>query len=152
MLALVAPELPVGKPRYFMGIGDPVGILQVVALGVDMFDCVLPTRLARHGAALTSDGRINLKNASYRRGLGPLDPECSCEACTGYSRAYLAHLVRENELLAHRLVTLHNVFFTARLCRQARAAIQEGRYEAWMEAWILRYTNPGVSGRSSDIP
>jgi queuine tRNA-ribosyltransferase len=152
MLALVAPELPADKPRYFMGIGDPVGILQVVALGVDMFDCVLPTRLARHGAALTSDGRINLKNASYRRDLGPLDPECSCETCTGYSRAYLAHLVRENELLAHRLVTLHNVFFTARLCRQARAAIQEGRYEAWMEAWILRYTDSGVSGRSSDIP
>ena len=152
MLALVAPELPADKPRYFMGIGDPVGILQLVALGVDMFDCVLPTRLARHGAALTSDGRINLKNASYRRDLGPLDPECSCETCTGYSRAYLAHLVRENELLAHRLVTLHNVFFTARLCRQARAAIQEGRYEAWMEAWILRYTDSGVSGRSSDIP
>ena len=152
MLALVAPELPADKPRYFMGIGDPVGILQVVALGVDMFDCVLPTRLARHGAALTSDGRINLKNASYRRDLGPLDPECSCEACTGYSRAYLAHLVRENELLAHRLVTLHNVLFTARLCRQARVAIQEGRYEAWMQAWISRYTDSGVGGRSSDIP
>jgi queuine tRNA-ribosyltransferase len=104
-----------------------------------MFDCVLPTRLARHGAALTNDGRINLKNAPYRRDLGPLDPECSCEACTGYSRAYLSHLVRENELLAHRLVTLHNVFFVVRLCRQARAAIQEGRYEVWMQAWVSRY-------------
>lgn len=139
MLALVAPELPMMKPRYFMGIGDPVGILQVIALGVDMFDCVLPTRLGRHGMALTARGRINLKNASHRRDLGPLDPECSCEACTGYSRAYLSHLVRENELLAHRLVTLHNVYFVAKLCREARAAIVEGRYSAFMEAWISRY-------------
>ncbi len=138
-LSFVAPELPADKPRYFMGIGDPVGILQVIALGVDMFDCVLPTRLARHGTALTNEGRINLKNAPYRHDLGPLDPECSCEACTGYSRAYLSHLVRENELLAHRLVTLHNVFFVVRLCKQARAAIQEERYEAWMESWVLRY-------------
>src|ERR671915_1034172 len=102
-LAITAPKLPSDKPRYFMGIGDPVGILEVIGLGVDMFDCVLPTRLARHGAALTAGGRINLRNARYRRDLAPLDPECSCEACTGYSRAYLAHLVREDELLGHRL-------------------------------------------------
>jgi queuine tRNA-ribosyltransferase len=141
MLGIVAPELPAEKPRYFMGIGDPVGILQVIALGVDMFDCVLPTRLARHGMALTNDGRINLKNARYRRELGSLDPECSCETCdSSYSRAYLSHLVRENELLAHRLVTLHNVFFVSELCRKARAAILEGRYAAWMEGWISRYT------------
>src|SRR3712207_8935366 len=98
-LALTAPRLPAEKPRYFMGIGDPVGILEVIALGVDMFDCVLPTRLARHGAALTPDGRINLKNAAYRRDFGPLDAECSCATCTGYSRAHLAHLVRGNEVL-----------------------------------------------------
>ncbi len=145
-LAVVASELPTQKPRYFMGIGDPVGILQVVALGVDMFDCVLPTRLARHGTALTAGGRINLKNAPYRRDLGALDPECSCEACTGYSRAYLSHLVRENELLAHRLVTLHNVFFVSKLCRQARAAILEGRYREFMEGWISRYATPVGAG------
>jgi queuine tRNA-ribosyltransferase len=145
-LAVVAPELPAQKPRYFMGIGDPVGILQVVALGVDMFDCVLPTRLARHGTALTAGGRINLKNAPYRRDLGPLDPECSCEACTGYSRAYLSHLVRENELLAHRLVTLHNVSFVSELCRQARAAILEGRYQEFIEGWISRYAAPVGAG------
>jgi queuine tRNA-ribosyltransferase len=139
MLALVAPELPADKPRYFMGIGDPVGILQVIALGVDMFDCVLPTRLARHGMALTAGGRINLKNASYRRDLGSLDPECSCEACIGYTRAYLSHLVRENEMLAHRLVTLHNVHFVGELCRQARTAIAEGRYREFMQTWISRY-------------
>ncbi|HZY56373.1 MAG TPA: tRNA guanosine(34) transglycosylase Tgt [Rubrobacteraceae bacterium] len=145
-LAVVASELPAQKPRYFMGIGDPVGILQVVALGVDMFDCVLPTRLARHGTALTAGGRINLKNAPYRRDLGPLDPECSCEACKGYSRAYLSHLVRENELLAHRLVTLHNGSFVSKLCRQARAAILEGRYREFMEGWISRYAAPVGAG------
>jgi queuine tRNA-ribosyltransferase len=105
-----------------------------------MFDCVLPTRLARHGAALTNDGRINLKNARYRRDLFPLDPECSCETCgDGYSRAYLSHLVRENELLAHRLVTLHNVHFMGELCRRARAAIVEERYGKFVEGWLSRY-------------
>jgi queuine tRNA-ribosyltransferase len=138
-LAITAPMLPADKPRYFMGIGDPVGILEVIALGVDVFDCVLPTRLARHGAALTAEGRINLKNARYRRDFGPLDPECSCEACAGYSRAYLAHLVRENELLGHRLLTLHNVRFTVDLCRRARNEIEVGRYAAWSRAWISRY-------------
>ena len=138
-LALTAPKLPAGKPRYFMGIGDPVGILEVIGLGVDMFDCVLPTRLARHGAALTAEGRINLRNSRHRSDLGPLDPECPCEACTGYSRAYLAHLVREDELLGHRLITLHNVRFSVDLCRRARAEIVAGNYEKWSRAWISRY-------------
>jgi queuine tRNA-ribosyltransferase len=138
-LSITATKLPPDKPRYFMGIGDPVGILEVIALGVDMFDCVLPTRLARHGAALTADGRINLKNAGYRRDFTPLDPECQCEVCKDYSRAYLAHLVRENELLGHRLLTLHNVCFTVELCRSARAEILAGDYEEWARAWISRY-------------
>jgi queuine tRNA-ribosyltransferase len=138
-LAATAGQLPGDKPRYFMGIGDPVGILEVISLGVDMFDCVLPTRLARHGAALTPDGRINLRNAPFRRDFGPLDPECSCETCTEYSRAYLSHLVREDELLGHRLLTLHNVHFTVDLCRKARAEILAGRYRAWSRAWIARY-------------
>jgi queuine tRNA-ribosyltransferase len=151
MLALVGPGLPAEKPRYFMGIGDPVGILEVISLGVDMFDCVLPTRLARHGTALTNYGRLNLKNAFFRRDFGPLDPECSCEACTGgYSRAYLSHLVRENELLAHRLVTLHNVHFVGELCRLARAAILEDRYREFMEAWISGYSVPIGNGQPSD--
>jgi queuine tRNA-ribosyltransferase len=139
-LSITAPQLPADRPRYFMGIGDPVGILEVITIGVDMFDCVLPTRLARHGMALTSDGRVNLENARHRRDLGPLDPECPCEACTGYSRAYLAHLVRENELLGHRLLTLHNVHFTVDLCRRARAKIFAGDYERWARAWTRRYT------------
>ncbi len=138
-LAATASLMPEDKPRYFMGIGDPVGILQVIALGVDMFDCVLPTRLARHGAALTPDGRLNLKNARFRRDFGPLDPECSCEACTGYSRAYLSHLVREDELLGHRLLTLHNVHFTVALCGRARVEISAGNFAGWSAAWISRY-------------
>jgi len=145
-LSVTAPRLPADSPRYFMGIGDPIGILEVIALGVDMFDCVLPTRLARHGAALTPDGRINLKNARHRRDLGALDPECSCETCTDYSRAFLAHLVRENELLGHRLITLHNVHFTLELCRRARTEIRAGNYEAWSRAWISRYR--GQTGRN----
>ena len=140
MLDLTAPELPAEKPRYFMGIGDPVGVLQVIGLGVDMFDCVLPTRLARHGAALTEAGRINLRNTRYRRDFGPLDAECSCEACTSYSRAYLAHLTRENELLGHRLLSLHNVHFMGELCRRAREEIKKGSYEGWSRAWIQNYT------------
>jgi queuine tRNA-ribosyltransferase len=122
-----------------MGIGDPVGILEVIGLGVDMFDCVLPTRIARHGAALTADGRVNLRNAAHRRDLGPLDPGCPCETCAGYSRAYLAHLVREDELLGHRLVTLHNVRFTVDLCRRAREEILASNYEEWSRNWISRY-------------
>ncbi|CAN5156995.1 tRNA guanosine(34) transglycosylase Tgt [soil metagenome] len=144
-LAGVAPELPADKPRYFMGIGDPVGILQVIGLGVDMFDCVLPTRLARHGAALTAAGRLNLRNARFRRDLGTLDPECGCETCMGYSRAYLAHLVREDEILGHRLITLHNVYFMTDLCRQARQAISEGNYGEWSRAWISRYKGERAS-------
>ena len=155
MLALVAPNLPAEKPRYFMGIGDPVGILQVISLGVDMFDCVLPTRLARHGMALTQSGRMNLRNARFRRDFGPLDPECPCETCTDYSRAYLSHLVRENELLAHRLVTLHNVSFMGDLCRRAREAIRAGSYEEFMGTWISRYTGgagaPRPAGASGTV-
>ncbi len=142
MLALTAPELPADKPRYFMGIGDPAGVLEVIGLGVDMFDCVLPTRLARHGAALTADGRINLKNARHRRDFGPLDAECSCEACEGYSRAYISHLVRENELLGHRLVTLHNVHFMTNLCHTARTEILSGSFYGWAEDWKVRYNGP----------
>lgn len=142
MLALTAPELPADKPRYFMGIGDPVGVLEVIGLGVDMFDCVLPTRLARHGAALTAGGRINLKNARHRRDFGPLDAECSCEACEGYSRAYISHLVRENELLGHRLVTLHNVHFMTNLCRRTRTEILSGDFHGWAEDWKAHYNGP----------
>ncbi|MGF1472739.1 MAG: tRNA guanosine(34) transglycosylase Tgt [Rubrobacteraceae bacterium] len=140
VLSRTSPGLPPDKPRYFMGIGDPVGVLEVIGLGVDMFDCVLPTRLARHGAALTPDGRLNLKNARFRRDFGPLVSGCACETCTGFSRAYLAHLVRENELLGHRLLTLHNVHFMLELCRRARTMIVSGGFEEWSKQWKARYS------------
>lgn len=139
VVALTAAGLPEDKPRYFMGIGDPVGVLGVISLGVDMFDCVLPTRLARHGAVLTAGGRLNLKNSRFRRDFGPLEAGCACEACRDYSRAYLAHLFRENELLGHRLLTLHNLTFMGELCRRARDEIRAGSFERWSRDWVSRY-------------
>jgi len=121
-----APLLPETKPRYFMGIGDPEGILEVVERGVDMFDCVLPTRLGRTGTAITRDGRLNLKNARFTRDPRPLDDECDCAACTRFSRAYVRHLVKENELLGLRLLSLHNLRYLLDLTAGARAAIERG--------------------------
>jgi queuine tRNA-ribosyltransferase len=122
-----APLLPAGKPRYFMGIGDPLGILDVIERGIDMFDCVLPTRLGRTGAALTWSGRLNLRNARFARDPSPLDEDCDCPACVRFSRAYLRHLVTQQEILGLRLLTLHNLRFLTRLTADARAAIEAGR-------------------------
>ena len=121
-----APLLPETKARYFMGIGDPEGILEVIERGVDMFDCVLPTRLGRTGTAITRDGRLNLKNARFTRDPRPLDDECDCTACTRFSRAYIRHLVKENELLGLRLLSLHNLRYLLDLTAGARAAIERG--------------------------
>jgi queuine tRNA-ribosyltransferase len=122
-----APLLPADKPRYFMGIGDPEGILGVIERGIDMFDCVLPTRTARTGSALTWSGRLNLRNARFARDPRPLDEECRCPACTRFSRAYLRHLVNQEEILGLRLLTLHNLRFVLDLTAGARAAIEQGR-------------------------
>jgi len=121
-----APLLPETKARYFMGIGDPEGILEVIERGIDMFDCVLPTRLGRTGTAITRDGRLNLKNARFTRDPRPLDDECDCTACTRFSRAYIRHLVKENELLGLRLLSLHNLRYLLDLTAGARAAIERG--------------------------
>jgi queuine tRNA-ribosyltransferase len=121
-----APLLPVAQPRYFMGIGDPEGILEVIERGIDMFDCVLPTRLGRTGTALTPTGRLNLKNAGFARDPRPLLTECSCPTCQRFSRAYVRHLVNQNEVLGLRLLTLHNVHFLLDLTARARAAIERG--------------------------
>jgi queuine tRNA-ribosyltransferase len=124
--AWVAELLPADKPRYFMGIGDPEGILEVIARGVDMFDCVLPTRTARTGSALTWEGRLNLRNARFARDPRPLDESCACPACSRFSRAYIRHLVNQQELLGHRLLSLHNLRFLIDLTAGARAAIERG--------------------------
>lgn len=127
-----AALLPVEQPRYFMGIGDPEGILRVIAAGVDMFDCVLPTRLGRTGAALTANGRLNLRNRAFARDPLPLDPDCGCPTCTRFSRAYIRHLVAQRELLGMRLLSVHNIAFLLALAAQAREAIVEGRFDDFL--------------------
>jgi queuine tRNA-ribosyltransferase len=122
-----APLLPADRPRYFMGIGDPAGILDVIARGIDLFDCVLPTRMGRTGTALTSHGRLNLRNARFARDPRPLDERCACAACARFSRAYVRHLVNQQELLGLRLLSLHNLQFLLDLTAGARAAIEGGR-------------------------
>jgi queuine tRNA-ribosyltransferase len=126
-----AAELPSDRPRYFMGIGDPEGVLAVIERGVDMFDCVLPTRTARTGSALTWEGRLNLRNARFARDPKPLDESCSCPACSRFSRAYLRHLINQEELLGLRLLSLHNLRFLIDLTANARAAIEQGRLAAY---------------------
>ena len=137
-----APRLPETRPRYFMGIGDPEGILEVVARGVDMFDCVLPTRTARTGSALTWEGRLNLRNAAYRADSRPLDPECACPACARFSRAYIRHLVTQRELLGLRLLSLHNLRFVLDLTAGARAAIERGTFSSFRDEALARLAGP----------
>jgi queuine tRNA-ribosyltransferase len=133
-----APLLPADRPRYFMGIGDPAGILEVVARGIDMFDCVLPTRLGRTGSALTWEGRLNLRNARFARDPQPLDEGCPCSACSRFSRAYLRHLVNQQELLGLILLSEHNVRFLLDLTAGARAAIERGELAAFKTAALDR--------------
>jgi queuine tRNA-ribosyltransferase len=136
--AWAADLLPQDHPRYFMGIGDPEGILEVIARGIDMFDCVLPTRTARTGSALTWQGRLNLRNARFAREDRPLDEQCACFACTRFSRAYLRHLVNQQELLGHRLLTLHNLRFVLDLVAGARSAIERGELQSYREAALAK--------------
>ena len=140
------PLLPAGRPRYFMGIGDPEGILAVIERGIDMFDCVLPTRLGRTGSALTWEGRLNLRNRRYIRDSQPLDPSCSCPACTRFSRAYLRHLVNQQELLGLILLSLHNVRFLLDLTAGARIAIERGEFGVYRDAALARIAQ-GQSAR-----
>ena len=121
-------HLPEDKPRYLMGVGSVNGIFEGVERGIDMFDCVLPTRNARHGAIMTSEGRINIKTKQYEYDFGPLDPNCDCEACTNYSRAYLRHLYRTNEGLGARLLSIHNLRYLLKLMEDIREAIEEDRF------------------------
>ena len=130
--------LPEEKPRYFMGIGDPEGVLEVIARGVDMFDCVLPTRTARTGSALTSEGRLNLRNARFARDERPLDDGCSCPACSRFSRAYIRHLVNQQEILGLRLLSLHNLRFLLDLVAAARQAIERGEFLTWKDEALRR--------------
>jgi queuine tRNA-ribosyltransferase len=128
-VAATVPHLPADRPRYLMGVGDPVGMLEAIALGVDQFDCVAPTRQARHGSMLTSTGRLNLRNAVHARDDRPLDAACSCSTCARWSRGYLRHLLVVGEPTAGRLLSIHNLAFLLGLMAEARTAIGRGTFE-----------------------
>ena len=146
-VAEAAPLLPAARPRYFMGIGDPEGVIEVIARGIDMFDCVLPTRTARTGSALTWEGRLNLRNARFARDPRPLDEGCGCPACSRFSRAYVRHLVNQQEILGLRLLSLHNLRFLLDLVASARQAIERGQFSRWREDALARLgtADPGDS-------
>ncbi|MCH4054231.1 MAG: tRNA guanosine(34) transglycosylase Tgt [Atopobiaceae bacterium] len=134
---LVSEHMPKRKPRYLMGVGNPTTLVRGVAVGVDMFDCVLPTRTARMGTAFSSEGRLNLKNARFAHDARPLDEACGCPVCRGgYSRAYIHHLVNQREMSGSILLSAHNVWFLLDLMRRARAAIVEGSYASFLDEWM----------------
>jgi queuine tRNA-ribosyltransferase len=141
--AWAAQLLPADKPRYFMGIGDPVGILEVIERGIDMFDCVLPTRNARTGSALTWEGQLNIKAGKFARDPRPLDEGCGCPACTRFTRAYVRHLLNQQEILGLRLLSLHNLRFVLDLVAGARAAIERGELQSYKEDALARLQRSG---------
>jgi len=138
-------RLPPALPRYLMGVGFPADLVAAVERGVDLFDCVAPTRGGRNGSAFTPEGTLNIRNAAFRTDEGPLDPSCDCETCTTYSRGYLRHLFAAGELLGLRLLSLHNVRYLIRLAEEIRAAIQRGDFAAWAGEWRRRYQHTGVA-------
>jgi queuine tRNA-ribosyltransferase len=137
-VAFTAPLLPKDKPRYLMGVGTPLDLVTCVGSGVDMFDCVMPTRNARNGFLFTSQGKLVIKHARYAKDERPIDPSCTCYTCRTFSRAYLRHLFVAGELVAMRLNTLHNLHFYLSLMREARAAIEQDRYADFMRAFLAR--------------
>jgi queuine tRNA-ribosyltransferase len=140
------PYLPEGKPRYAMGLGTPPQLIELIARGVDMFDCVLPTRLARTAAAFTAAGTLNLKNAEFTSQTGPVEQGCLCEACQGYSRAYIRHLLKSEEILGMRLLSIHNLHFYLELMKRARRAIEDGSFSTFRADFVAGYrTRPVAS-------
>ena len=143
-LEFAAPMLPADRPRYLMGVGKPIDLVEAVARGVDMFDCVLPTRSGRHGQAWTWDGPLNLKNAKFAEDDTPLDPASDCPASRDYSKAYLHHLIRAEEILGQVLLSWHNVAFFEILMKEMRAAIAEGRFERFVRDFRARHLKPAA--------
>jgi queuine tRNA-ribosyltransferase len=133
------PFLPAGKPRYAMGLGTPPQLLEMIARGVDMFDCVLPTRLARNGTAFTATGTLNLKNAEFALDKRPIEESCTCPACLEFTRGYIRHLIKAEEILGLRLITLHNLHFYLDLMRQAREHIENGSFEEFRKRFVSNY-------------
>ncbi|MBN2850657.1 MAG: tRNA-guanine transglycosylase, partial [Erysipelotrichaceae bacterium] len=139
--------LPKDKPRYLMGVGSTDAILEGVLRGIDMFDCVLPTRIARHGTLMSNQGRINIRNAKYERDYGPLDPECDCYTCKNYSRAYLRHLIRCDEGLGQRLLSIHNLRFLIKLTEDIRQAINEDRFLDFKNEYFKKHKLNSIDSR-----
>jgi queuine tRNA-ribosyltransferase len=144
MLEALHPVLPADRPRYVMGVGYPEDLVESMARGADLFDCVAPTRNGRNGTAFTSGGQVNVKRAAFARDFRPLDPDCACECCRNYTRAYLRHLLVCGELLGHRLLSLHNVAFMVRLGRRAREAVLAGEFPSWSADWLERYRSGAI--------
>lgn len=139
MTEVVNAELPVDRPRYLMGVGSPEDLVRAVSRGVDMFDCVLPTRLGRTGGLFTDDGRVSIRNGRYREESGPVDSDCDCTTCGRFSAAYLHHLFRNEELLAYRLGSIHNIRYLVRLTERMRAAISGGHFDSFATDFLDRY-------------
>jgi queuine tRNA-ribosyltransferase len=135
----VCEELPEDRPRHLLGIGEPDDLFAGVAAGADTFDCVMPSRVARNGAILSRDGRYNVVTAANRRAFEPLDPECPCYTCTNYTRAYLHHLSKADEMAGHTLATIHNVHFLVDLVDRMRAALQDGDFDGFRIEFLGRY-------------
>lgn len=141
VISFTEPFMPKDKPRYLMGVGRPADILGAIELGVDMFDCVLPTRMGRNGKAFTSHGEINIKNAKYKTSLEPLDKECQCLTCTRYTQGYLHHLIKTDEMLGAILLTTHNLYFYHKMIQKARLAIKENRYANYKKEFLEKMNN-----------
>ena len=151
LTALCCDHLPAEKPRYLMGVGTPWNILECISLGVDMFDCVLPTREARHGIAYTPNGRLNIKNARFRKDARPLSDELDNYTCRNFTRAYIRHLFTAGEMLAATLISLNNIHFFLNLFEQVRFHIEAGDFGDWSEQWIMKYeegTKANAAGAS----
>jgi queuine tRNA-ribosyltransferase len=139
ILEFLKDKMPEDKPRYLMGVGSPDDILVGVSNGIDMFDCVLPTRIARHGTAMTTVGKVVIKNKTYEHDQGPLDPNCDCKVCKNYSRSYLRHLFKAKEILGLRLVSYHNLYYLKTLMKDIREAIKNDRFAEFKEKLLSEY-------------
>ncbi len=141
MISYATKYLPKDKPRYLMGVGDPIDILEGVSRGIDMFDCVLPTRIARHGNAFTKHGKMNIKNAKYRMDFTPIEDDCDCYTCKNYTKAYVRHLITSKEVLGGRLLSIHNIRFLIRLTENIRKAIKNDCFDEFKNEFIKEYKN-----------
>ncbi len=144
VLGYIAPRLPADRPRYLMGVGTPEDLVEAVRLGMDMFDCVLPTRNARNGWLFTHEGAVKIRNSRYSGDTGPVDPHCDCYTCRNYTRAYLKHLQATNEILGARLATIHNLHYYQRLMRDLRSAIEQGVLDDFVEKFYCMRRRPGM--------